>query len=87
MGAKTKPRGADRPGPAGTRGRPFLDPGRPVQQAHYECEARPEPPSRNLPWLTGDVDVPPTLTVSVTGDPAPRTRAGSTWPASWAEAC
>jgi hypothetical protein len=31
-------------------------------------EAWPEPP-RNLPWLTGDVDVPPTLTVSVTGDP------------------
>jgi pimeloyl-ACP methyl ester carboxylesterase len=48
---------------------PFLDPGRPVEQAHYECEAWPEPVSRTLPWLDGDVDVPPTLTVSVTGDP------------------
>jgi pimeloyl-ACP methyl ester carboxylesterase len=48
---------------------PFVDPGRPVEQRHYECEAWPEPPSRPLPWLTGDVDVPPTLTVSVTGDP------------------
>ena len=48
---------------------PFLDPGRPVEQAHYECEAWPEPVSRSLPWLDGDVDVPPTLTVSVTGDP------------------
>ena len=48
---------------------PFLDPGEPVEQAHYECEAWPEPVSRSLPWLTGDVDLPPTLTVSVTGDP------------------
>ncbi len=48
---------------------PFMDPGRPVERAHYECEAWPEPVSRSLPWLDGDVDVPPTLTVSVTGDP------------------
>ena len=66
---------------------PFLDPGRPPTPAHYECAAWPEPPSRDLPWLDGDVDMPPTLTVSVTGDPAPRTRAASTWPACSAGAC
>ena len=33
-------------------------------------EAWPQPPSRPEPWVTGDVDVPPTLTISVTGDPA-----------------
>lgn len=38
---------------------------------HHECEAWPAPPTRDEPWLTADgVDVPPTLTVSVTGDPA-----------------
>jgi len=55
---------------------PFLDPGRPVDQVHYECAAWPEPPSRDLPWLDGDVDVPPTLTVSVTGDPGTPHRGG-----------
>jgi hypothetical protein len=49
---------------------PFLDAGRPLAESHHECEAWPEPPTRPEPWLTGDVDVPPTLTVSVTGDPA-----------------
>ncbi|MBM6403055.1 alpha/beta fold hydrolase [Phycicoccus sp. CSK15P-2] len=38
---------------------------------HHECEAWPEAPSRDEPWLDAEgVDVPPTLTVSVTGDPA-----------------
>jgi pimeloyl-ACP methyl ester carboxylesterase len=49
---------------------PFLDPGRPVTQLHHECEAWPQPPARSEPWATGDVDVPPTLTVSITQDPA-----------------
>ncbi|BBG03756.1 MULTISPECIES: alpha/beta fold hydrolase [Pseudonocardia] len=52
---------------------PFLDPGRPLDRAHYECEAWPEPVDRDLPWLGGvggvDGELPPTLTVSVTGDP------------------
>jgi pimeloyl-ACP methyl ester carboxylesterase len=49
---------------------PILDSGRPVVTRHDECEAWPEPSTRPEPWLTGDVDVPPTLVVSVTGDPA-----------------
>jgi hypothetical protein len=49
---------------------PFLDSGRPASELHYECEAWPAQPSRPEPWVTGDVDVPPTLTISVTGDPA-----------------
>ncbi len=48
---------------------PFLDPGGPGQRAHYECEAWPSPVSRSLPWFTGNAELPPTLTVSVTGDP------------------
>ena len=49
---------------------PLLDTGRPVAERHDECSAWPEPASRPEPWLTGGVDVPPTLIVSVTGDPA-----------------
>jgi pimeloyl-ACP methyl ester carboxylesterase len=49
---------------------PFLDDGRPVEQSVHECAAWPEPPSRSEPWVSGGVDLPPTLTVSVTGDPA-----------------
>jgi len=38
---------------------------------HHECESWPAAPTRDEPWLDADgVDVPPTLTVSVTGDPA-----------------
>jgi hypothetical protein len=66
---------------------PFLDAGRPVAESHHECEAWPEPPTRPEPWLTGDVDVPPTLTVSVTGDTATPYQGGSIWPAHWAGAC
>lgn len=47
---------------------PMVDPGRPVTEAHHECEAWPEQPDRSEEWLTGEVDVPPMLVVSVTGD-------------------
>lgn len=49
---------------------PFLDDGRPVVPSLHECASWPEPPSRSEPWVTGGVDLPPTLTVSVTGDAA-----------------
>ncbi|MGH3912703.1 MAG: alpha/beta hydrolase, partial [Pseudonocardiaceae bacterium] len=49
---------------------PILDTGRPVPESHHECEAWPQPPTLPEPWVTGPVDLPPTLTVSVTGDPA-----------------
>ncbi|GAA1195587.1 alpha/beta hydrolase [Pseudonocardia alaniniphila] len=49
---------------------PMIDPGRPVTEAHHECEAWPAQPDRPERWLTGEVDVPPTLVVSVTGDTA-----------------
>ncbi|MER7079503.1 alpha/beta hydrolase fold [Saccharopolyspora kobensis] len=55
---------------------PFADPGRPVPESHHECEAWPEPPTMPEPWITGPVDVPPTLTVSITGDPATPYRGG-----------
>jgi pimeloyl-ACP methyl ester carboxylesterase len=37
---------------------------------HSECEAWPEPPSRDEPWLADVGDLPETLVVSTTGDPA-----------------
>ncbi|GAS93805.1 alpha/beta hydrolase family protein [Mycolicibacterium canariasense] len=49
---------------------PFVDSGRPAAHMHYECEAWPQQPSRPERWVTGNVNVPPTLTISVTGDPA-----------------
>jgi pimeloyl-ACP methyl ester carboxylesterase len=49
---------------------PILDTGRPVPESHHECEAWPQPPTLPQPWVTGPVGLPPTLTVSVTGDPA-----------------
>jgi len=56
---------------------PFMDDGRPVRQSHYVCEAWPKQPSRTGPWLTGDVaGLPPTLTVSTTGDVATPYQAG-----------
>lgn len=47
---------------------PMVDPGRPVTEAHHESEAWPEQPDRSARWLTGEMDVPPVLVVSVTGD-------------------
>jgi len=41
----------------------------PREDVVYECAAWPAPVSRDLPWFTGDVDLPPTLIVSITGDP------------------
>ncbi|ANY05661.1 hypothetical protein AFB00_04355 [Pseudonocardia sp. HH130630-07] len=49
---------------------PMMDDGRPVTETQHECAAWPEPPSRTGPFITGDVDVPPVLVTSVTGDPA-----------------
>ncbi|WP_245880740.1 alpha/beta hydrolase [Streptomyces zhaozhouensis] len=49
---------------------PMLDDGRPVGERHHVCEAWPAPPTRSGPYVSGDVDLPPTLTVSVTGDVA-----------------
>ncbi|GAA3864234.1 alpha/beta hydrolase [Streptomyces sedi] len=49
---------------------PILDDGRPVGEDHHVCEAWPAPPTRSGPYASGEVDLPPTLTVSVTGDPA-----------------
>lgn len=49
---------------------PILDTGRPVPQAYHECEAWPAPTTLPQPWLTGPVGLAPTLTVSITGDPA-----------------
>lgn len=57
---------------------PLLDSGRPVAERHDECAAWPAPPSRPEPWLTGDGDVPPTLIVSVTGDPVTPHQGGIT---------
>lgn len=48
---------------------PFMDPGDGVQESVYECAGWPEPVSRDIPWATSDVEVPPTLVVSATGDP------------------
>jgi hypothetical protein len=56
---------------------PIMDDGRPVKQSHHACAAWPKPPSRTGPWLTGDVaGLPPTLTVSTTGDVATPHQAG-----------
>lgn len=37
---------------------------------HSECAAWPAPPTRDEPWLTDSADLPETLVVSTTGDPA-----------------
>lgn len=50
---------------------PLLDRGDAGAEFHHECEAWPAPPTRGEPWVSADgIEVPPTLTVSVTGDPA-----------------
>lgn len=56
---------------------PIMDDGKPVAQSHHACEAWPKPPTRTGPWLSGDVaGLPPTLTVSTTGDVATPHQAG-----------
>lgn len=50
---------------------PFIDLPVFTKDVHHECEAWPEPANRGVPWLPeAEGDVPPTLVVSVTGDPA-----------------
>ncbi|GAB2604960.1 alpha/beta hydrolase [Kribbella endophytica] len=55
---------------------PIIDDGRRLKQSHHACEAWPKPPTRTGPWLTGNADLPPTLTVSTTGDVATPYQAG-----------
>ncbi|MGC4937420.1 alpha/beta hydrolase [Kribbella sp. DT2] len=55
---------------------PIIDDGRPLEQSHHVCAAWPKPPTRTGPWLTGNADLPPTLTVSTTGDVATPYQAG-----------
>lgn len=49
---------------------PFLDPGTPVRETSDLCEGWPVEPTLGFPYADGIRDLPPTLTVSVTGDPA-----------------
>lgn len=48
---------------------PFADPGRGVEGARDSCEAWPAPPKPTYPFPGRVEGVPPTLTVSITGDP------------------
>ena len=48
---------------------PFADPGRGVEGARDSCEAWPVPPKPTYPFPDRVEGVPPTLTVSITGDP------------------
>jgi pimeloyl-ACP methyl ester carboxylesterase len=48
---------------------PFADPGRGVEGARDGCEAWPAPPKPTYPFPDRVEGVPPTLTVSITGDP------------------
>jgi pimeloyl-ACP methyl ester carboxylesterase len=48
---------------------PFLDPGTPVKAAPALCEGWPVEPTLGFPYATDIEGLPPTLTVSVTGDP------------------
>lgn len=50
---------------------PLLDLGEAGVEYHHECASWPEPPTRGDPWLeVPEGEIPMTLTVSVTGDPA-----------------
>lgn len=50
---------------------PLLDLSEADVEYHHECASWPEPPTRGDPWLeVPEGDIPMTLTVSVTGDPA-----------------
>ena len=48
---------------------PFADPGRGVEGARDSCEAWPAPPKPTYPFPERVDGLPPTLTVSITGDP------------------
>jgi hypothetical protein len=48
---------------------PFLDPGTPVKAVPALCEGWPVEPTLGFPYATDIEGLPPTLTVSVTGDP------------------
>jgi pimeloyl-ACP methyl ester carboxylesterase len=48
---------------------PFADPGRGVEGARDSCEAWPAPPKPTYPFPDRVEGLPPTLTVSITGDP------------------
>lgn len=64
-----------------------MDDGTPIAESVHECAAWPEPPSRTGPFVTGDVDVPPILVTSVTGDPATPHQAATTSPEPSAARC
>lgn len=49
---------------------PFADPGRGVEGARDSCEAWPAPPEPTYPFPARVEGFPPTLVVSITGDPA-----------------
>lgn len=49
---------------------PFLDPATPIRETSDLCEGWPVEPTLGFPYADGISDLPPTLTVSVTGDPA-----------------
>ncbi|WP_209306729.1 alpha/beta hydrolase [Microbacterium paludicola] len=49
---------------------PFLDPGTPILETSDLCEGWPVEPTLGFPYADGIRGLPPTLTVSVTGDPA-----------------
>ncbi|MET9245046.1 alpha/beta hydrolase [Nonomuraea sp. NPDC003709] len=49
---------------------PFTDPGRPFKEARDGCEYWPVKPTLGYPYATDIKDLPDTLTVSVTDDPA-----------------
>ncbi|MDQ0644353.1 alpha/beta hydrolase [Microbacterium murale] len=49
---------------------PFLDPGTPVRGTTDLCEGWPVEPTLGFPYADSIQGLPPTLTVSVTGDPA-----------------
>ncbi len=48
---------------------PFADPGRGVDGARDSCEAWPAPPKPTYPFPDRVDGLPPTLTISITGDP------------------
>ncbi|APE33160.1 alpha/beta hydrolase [Nocardia mangyaensis] len=58
---------------------PFLDPGTDLSLgARDTCEAWPTPPTLTIPYAQHIEDLPPTLIVSITGDPSTPYEGGST---------